>query len=86
MTKDSVDESDKPWLVIKRLFSSLPVGIMVGTIECAGYRSYFGYKQNENYGAFYVDMYSYQVPPYRVVITNGVVRYSAFTLGTYETA
>lgn len=86
MTKNSNDENDKPWLVIKRLFSSLPVGIMVGTIACAGYRNYFGFKSNDNYGVFYVDMYSYQVPPYRVIVINGVVRYGAFTIGTYETA
>lgn len=85
MTENSDDESDKPWLVIKRLFSSLQVGIMVGTIECAGFRNYFGFKSNDNYGVFYVDMYSHQVPPYRVVVNNGVVRYSAFTMGTYET-
>lgn len=78
-------EADKPWEVIKRLFSVMPTGSLVGTIDCAGTRHYMGYKMNDNYGAFIVDLYSHQTPVYRVVMANGVCRYAPISTGDWTT-
>lgn len=63
--------ADKPWLLLKDNWSSLPIGICFGTLNCAGIRFGIGYKISDKYGSFLVMLYSKDVPMYRVVIYNG---------------
>lgn len=86
MERIDTSENDAPWLIIKRLFTSMPTGILVGTISCSGYRGYWGYKINDKYGAFIVDLYNTSIPTYRVVVSNGVVGYAPITTGSFINA
>lgn len=45
-------QSDKPWLVLKENYADMPYGLVMGTIDCAGKRNYFGHKYTYNYGVF----------------------------------
>ncbi len=86
MERIDASENDAPWLIIKRLFTSMPTGILFGTISCSGYRGYWGYKVNDKYGSFIVDLYNTGIPTYRVVVSNGVVSYAPITTGSFITA
>ena len=84
LSKSSTAQDDKPWLVLQENFSSLPEGCLIGIIECAGTRSFFGYRKG-NRGSFIVDIYATGIPAYRIVNENGTWKYCAIQTGEWTT-
>lgn len=86
LTRTSDEQIQKPWLIIKEKWPTMPIGYIIATTSIGGVYLIYGIKVTDLYGIFWVDNYYENEPPCRIIVNNGRVRYATYSMGSYTTA